>query len=348
MVVTETHLFLTGVALFALCMLAFWRAAFRASVRWGLAGVLLPPSAVFFYAVFWTTRRTLALVHFASLLVLVLVSVLWVRAHPAALTGSPLAPVQDMLAPASRVLPLQTVHFVAEPDLQAFQRANPAGMIGRIDGDIRTFARTTFLDGTLRFQTDERLLSALEVTIPLHGMQWQPGENLLQFTPESTDNPPVLISRRTESPAAPDGTVYAHGFWLELVISPSSPLLYSGHVKLRLPDEQKSFVVGDFRAYTRDVRIVDDQVDRFYDSAATIEYVAEQYLVDRLGNKLGRVKGFQNTFFQVALENATASTEVQVEMADGSEQMLAFHLIKGSVGWVVESAPAAVHAPPAG
>src|SRR3990167_6174597 len=93
----ENILFLAGVGFFGLCTLVFLAAAFRASAGWGMAGLLIPPSAVFFYAVFWTRRRTLALIHFTSLLMLLLVCVVWVRANPDWFDHSRLAPLRDWL-----------------------------------------------------------------------------------------------------------------------------------------------------------------------------------------------------------------------------------------------------------
>ena len=337
----ENILFLAGVGFFGLCTLVFLAAAFRASAGWGMAGLLIPPSAVFFYAVFWTRRRTLALIHFTSLLMLLLVCVVWVRANPDWFDHSRLAPLRDWLAPAYAPKPLkiQSQHFVSEHDIAPFLQKNLGATSGRLQGEPVKFVRTTFLNGTLRFKSDESLLSALEVSIPLPDLELRPGENLLQFTPESTDNPPVLITRRQLPDMTPRVELVEHGFWLELMLTTGDDLVYTGYVKLRLPDAERSFVAGDFRAYTRDLRVSDDVVDRHFDSNATIEYVVEQYLINTLGNKLERVTAFRDTFFQVALDNATARTEASVRMADGSERQVRFGLIKGSEGWVVETAP---------
>ncbi len=337
----ETNLLLAGTAFFALCTLAFWRAAFRASVGWGVAGVLIPPSAIFYYAVFWSGKRLLALVHFTSLLMFVLVAVVWVRANPGWFDHSRLAPLRDWLAPASASTPLalQPVHFIAETDIAPYLKQNLGSATARFDGQTLDMVRTTFIDGTLRFKSDETLFSTLEVSIPLQGISLRAGENLLQYTPESTDNPPVIIARRSARELAPAMEIIEHGFWLELMITTTDTPVYHGYIKLRLPDAHQSFLAGDYRAYTRDVRILDDAVDRFFDSSATIEYVAEQYLINTLGHKLEKVTGFRNTFVQTALDDATARTEATVLMADGREHTVKFSLLKGDSGWVVKSAP---------
>ncbi|HVL02795.1 MAG TPA: hypothetical protein VM553_23420, partial [Dongiaceae bacterium] len=337
----ENLLFLAGAGFFALCTLIYWSAAFKASKGWGMAGLLIPPSAIFFYAVFWSRRRTLALVHFTSLLMLILACVVWVRANPQWFQGSQLVVVRDWLAPAfaSKPLIVRPQNFASEPEMAPFLQRNMGNASGRLDSDAVEFVRATFINGVLRFKSDETAYSPLEVSIPLQSYSLRPGENLLQYTPESLDNPPVLISRRQEPGLRPEVEMVERGFWLELMLTTNSDLVYSGYVKLRLPDSKRSFVAGEFRAYTRDLRLSDDQIDRQFDSNATIEYVVEQYLINTLGNKLDRIGRFRNTFYQAALDDASGRTEVDVRLVDGTEKVVHFGLIKGSEGWVVKTAP---------
>jgi hypothetical protein len=336
----ETTLLLAGGALFLVCTLLFLRYAFANTVGWGVAGLLFPPSAILFYAVAWKKLKALALVHLASLVLFVLVAMMWVRANPFALDDTGLAWLRNLWAPAFAESPMnvEKEKFVSERELQPYLqgRIHPAG---QMLGEPVNFVRTTLLNNVLRFKSDENVFARMEVAIPLEGISLKPGENLLEYTPESTDNPPVHITYYPEGQQTPEVKVYSHRFWLELMLSVKDGPLYSGYVKLRLPDRQRSFVAGEFRAYTRDLRFEDDVVDRFFDSNATIEYVAEQWMVNKLGNVLERVTGFRDTFFQTVLEHPTGRTDVIVRLVDGTEHTLKIGLLKGSEGWVVESGP---------
>lgn len=336
----ETTLLLTGGALFLVCTLLFLRYAFANTLGWGVAGILFPPSAILFYAVAWNKLKALALVHLASLLLLVLVAMMWVRANPYELDDTRLAWLRDLWAPAFAETPMiiEKERFISERELQPYLqgRNHPAG---QVRGEPVDFVRTTLLNNVLRFKSDEDVFARLEVAIPLEGISLRPGENLLEYTPESTDNPPVHITYYPEGQQTPEVKVFSHRFWLELMLSVKDGPLYSGYVKLRLPDRERSFVAGAFRAYTRDLRFSDNAVDRFFDSNATIEYVAEQWVINKLGNVLERVTGFQDTFFQTALEHPTGRTEVAVRLVDGTGHILRVGLLKGSEGWVVEQGP---------
>lgn len=338
----ETTLVLTGITLFLVCTLLFLRHAFANTLGWGLTGLLLPPSALLFYTAHWKNHKRLALVHLVSVLWLLLTAAMWIRAHPYALDGSRLSWLRDQWAPAfaERPLVIGQERFVTERELQPYLhgRTHPGGIMR---GEAVDFVRTTLVNGVLRFKSDEDVFSRLEVSIPLEHVTLSPGENLLEFTPESPDSPSVHLTYYPDGGRVPEVEIFSHRFWMELLISVKEGPVYTGYIKMRLPDQQRSFMAGEFRAYTRDLRFEGDEVDRFFDTNATIEYVAEQYLVNRLGNLLEQVTDFQDTFYQTVLENPTGRTEARLRLNDGSEHVIRISLLKGSEGWVVDSGPTA-------
>ncbi len=337
----ETTLLLVGLVFFLVCTLLFLRLAFANSAIWGIMGLLFPPSAVLFYAVSWKKLKTLAFLHFASLVLLLLVSMMWVRANPYSLNDPRLSWLRDAWAPAfaDKPLVINKHPFVSERELQPFLTKSHPG--GKVRGEHMNFIRTTLVNNILRFKSDENIFSRVEIAISLDKVVLKPGENLLEYAPESLDSPVIHLIFYPEGQKVPDVQVYTHRFWLELLVTVKDGIVYSGYVKLRLPDRFRSFMAGEFRAYTRDLRFNDDVVDRLFDSNATIEYVTEQYLSNKLGNRLARIIGFQDTFFQTALENPTAHTEVTLKLDSGRESTLRISLLKGNDGWVVDNGPTA-------
>lgn len=338
----ETALLLAGVIFFLICTLLFLRNAFASTLGWGVTGLLFPPVAVLFYAVSWRKLKPLALLHLASALMLVLVAMMWVRANPYAFDDSRLVWLRDAWAPAfaQRPLLIEPNRYVSERHLLPYLQ-NSSHPAGYLMGEKVEFVRTTLVNNILRFKSDENVFSRLEVAIPLDNIELKSGENLLEYTPESLDSLSIHVTHYPEGEQVPEAKVYTRRYWLELLISVKEGTLYTGYVKLRLPDQQRSFLAGQYRAYTRDLRYEGDVVDRFFDSNATIEYVAEQYLINNLGNQLDRVTGFSDTFFQTALENPTGRTEAVIQLSDGSSHRVKIGVMKGSEGWVVDSGPTA-------
>lgn len=338
----ETALLLAGIIFFLVCTVLFLRRAFATTVGWGVAGLVFLPTAFLFYAMDWQQFKRLAIAHAGSMFLLVLACLLWVRAHPFAFDDTRLAWLRDAWAPAFAETPMmiEPVQYVSERALHPYLqgRRHPAGYFL---GERVEFVRTTFVNNILRFKSDENVLSQMEVAIALDKTPLQAGENLLEYTPESLDSPVIHVTYYPEGQQVPDMKVYTRRYWLELLISVKDGLVYTGYVKLRLPDRHRSFLAGEYRAYTRDLRFDGDEVDRHFDSNATIEYVAEQYLMNKLGNQLQQIVGFTNTFFQTALDNPTGRTEAKIRLMDGSQHQVKIGVMKGSDGWVVESGPTA-------
>lgn len=338
----ETALLLAGVIFFLICTLLFLRHAFASTLGWGVAGLLFPPVALLFYALSWDRLKRLAVAHVGSVFLLVLACLLWVRANPFAFDDTRLTWLRDSWAPAFAETPMQIepAQYVSERELLPYLQGSrhPAGYFL---GEEVEFVRATFVNNIPRFKSDENVFSRMEVAILLDKVALKTGENLLEYTPESLDSPVIHVTYYPEGVQVPEMKVYTRRYWMELLIAVKDGVVYSGYVKLRLPDRQRSFLAGEYRAYTRDLRFEDDEVDRFFDSNATIEYVAEQYLINRLGNQLERVEGFSDTFFQTALDNPTGRTDAKIRLVDGSQHQVKIGVMKGSEGWVVDSGPTA-------
>ena len=340
----ETALLLLATSLFLVCSVLYLRVAFQSTLGWGLAGILFPPSAGLYYALDWQRLRPLALLHLASVFMLGFTLALWVRAHPYSFDGTRLAWLRDWIAPAYARHHLEAgpVQFASEQELNPYLQQHHHATGGEIDGIPVRFVRTTLVNGVLRLKSDENFFSETEVTIPLQGIKLDSGDNLLEFTPASSHPPPVYVTHYPADMGKPEISVFDHGYWMDLMLSASNNKpLYTGYIKLRLPDHKQSFLAGEFRAFTRDLRFYGDDVDLSFDSNATIEYVAEQYLDDKLGNLLDHVNGFSDTFYQTALDNPTGHTEANVKLTDGSQHQFRVDLIKGSDGWVVSDGPTA-------
>lgn len=316
------------------------RLAFSTSVIWGLLCLFLPPFWLPFYGFNWSRHRLQGTFHLTSLVALVLCGALFIRANPFIFDGHSLALVRDWVAPAFGQSPLEISRpmFASDYDIKR-KRHDSKSSYGHYQGRNLQFQQVVFFDGIMRFKQMDRQ-EPVELVIDLSAYDLQTTGSLsLDITPDTVNVPLIHVMQYHEGAALADVESYDRGYWLELMVDRISDGRYDGQVTLKLPDGGKSYFAGVFSAANRDLVWEFGQVKRSYDSNHTIEYVAEQYLVNNLGSALDKVVEFDDTFFQTNLEDSTAHTHATLAMVDGSTHNLDIQLFKSEGGWVVERSP---------
>ncbi|MEE2731862.1 MAG: hypothetical protein VYA55_13665 [Pseudomonadota bacterium] len=336
----ETFLFIAALLVFSGVTLNCLRLAYGRSLPWGVACTLMPLTWIPFYNLEWDRARVQGVLHTLSLISLLFFGVLYMRANPFLFDDGTLAAVRDKVAPAFAQAPLSLAapRFASDYEIAAhgFQEgANQARYLGR----KYQFEQVVFADGILRFKQLDAP-EPVEITIDLQGFEvGESGSLMLDLTPASVGFPLVHVMQYRPETALPNVDSYEKGFWLELILERVTEDRYQGRVQLKFPDGRKGYLAGNFNASTRDLVREFGEVVRSYDSNDTIEYVAEQYLVNNLGSSLLNIVDYHNTFFQTNLEDSTAHTNVTVAMVDGSIHDIDISLFKNDNEWVVERTP---------
>lgn len=338
----ESALFFIGVLLFAALTLNYLRIAFQTALYWLLLGIVFLPSCIVFYAKHWDRYKPQAIVHGASCVALALFTTLYVRAYPFEFEQTAAASLRNFVAPAFAEAPLAIEPLIYATDAEMSRYLKPGHKRAVIQVEQRRLRmkRAVVSNGIIRFKTLVHSPGSVEVAIDLNQANISnPDVIELDITPAQSKLPSVYVLQFSDMEHKPAIEVYDHGYWMELSLNKMGKHYYEGFINLKLPDGAQSFVAGYFDAY--DVDLVWDygEVDRNHNSNHTIEYVAEQYLVNKLGSALGSVERFEGTFFQTTLEEPSATTTAHINMVDGSQQHIALNLFKGAEGWTVEHSP---------
>ena len=337
----EILLLVVAAAAFIGFAVNYFRIAFAVSNLWVVLGILIPPSCIAFYILFGRKYRAQAMLHGVSFVALILFSVLYIRAHPFDFDQTRFAQLRNWLSPAFADTPMaiETLPYATDAELDKYMAVKNRTVV-RVQGHRMRVARVILNDNMLRFKTRSKSGSRIEIAIDLAEADIANPNNFeLDLTPELGELPAIYIHLEQGSKAQPIQTTYDHGYWLETTLSKISDHQYEGFVNLKLPDGQKSFLVGHFTAQDRDLIWEYEDVNRSYDSNHTIEYIAEQYLVNKLGSSLAGISGFSDTYFQSTLADASGQTRVHITLSDGSEHQVNLSLFKGEFGWAVEHAP---------
>lgn len=338
----ETLLFYITLLMFAGFSLNCIRLAFAHSHFWGMLSVLFPPSWLAFYPVHWRDIRIQGIAHCVSFIGLLLFSSLYIRANPLEFDNHALASLRDVVAPAFAATPLalSAPKYATDLEVEKSRQLHSSQAYSHYAGVAYQFQQATFSDQMLRFKQLQPVKEPIEFVIDLSGFYAPTNTGLaLHITPDSLHRPLVHVLKYAKGSAIPQVDSFDHGYWLELMLSNDGDAFYEGQIQLKLPDGKKSFLAGNFGASAQDLIWEFGEVNPQYDSNDTIQYVAQQYLLNHLGSSLQQVQSFSRTFFQTNLEEPTAHTLAKLSMVDGSEHDIQLRLFKSDQGWVVEHTP---------
>ncbi|MCG8668940.1 MAG: hypothetical protein MI867_05970 [Pseudomonadales bacterium] len=335
----DAAVLIAGLSVYLVATVIYLRGAYQVGPLWCWSSFVLPPIALVFYTLYWRRSWRLFTLHTAGLALLAMGVVMFVRANPTALTNTPLSGLQRSFAPASLERPLDSaVNLFADS-----QSISP--FIGRIDGVIggtireqKTLIDEVELDsGVLRFKQGAGLFPAKEIAIFLGITEYDvDGSWELTINPTTQPSPIIHVMSYNERTKQVETDVYDGGYWLELTLSDRRLNQLSGFVKLMLPGDQRDFIAGNFESYTSQLRYEDGEVNRFYDSKDTIEYVANLHLETRFQKAVHDVR-FLETSYLAKIANPVGQAISELKLSDGSIHTIGLNLFKGEQGWTVDT-----------
>lgn len=228
-----------------------------------------------------------------------------------------------------------TTFVTSEEAALAVVRGQGKPLTGRIHGRAFRYDRVALIDGVLTASQGEGFLPDLEVRVLIG---WKPEDiterkNLLISASEA--NPPVVhVSWKPEGKDYPETQIFKGGYRMELALAPLDTGQLSGSLVLVVPDSFKSYLSGDFTAYTNHLRYRNGTVDLHFDHEDTLAYVARQYLLTQFPE--GALESV--TPHQVVLRRAEAEGQVtsEVKLTNGAVEERSVRLEKSDVGWSVE------------
>ena len=151
--------------------------------------------------------------------------------------------------------------------------------------------------------------------------------------PSDEDAPVVHLSWKPDGQDYPETRIFSGGYRLELALAPLDTDQLSGSMVLVMPDSFKSYLVGDFTAYSNHLRYRNGTVDLHFDHDDTLAYVAEEYLATQFPE--GVLESVQAEHVQLRRAEASGQVMSQVVLTNGAVEQRHVRLEKSEVGWAV-------------
>lgn len=283
----------------------------------------------------WEYYRWWALARVAGVLCAALGVALFVMAHSLSTPPSGILSGQSGQVQRGEQMATTTTFVSSEEAALAVVAGQGKALSGRIHGRKFHYQRVALIDGVLTASQGDGFLPDLEVRVLIG---WKPEDiterkNLL-VTPSEANPPVVHLSWKPENRDYPETQIFRGGYRMELALAPLDDGQLSGSLVLVVPDSFKSYLSGDFTAYTNHLRYRNDSVDLHFDHEDTLAYVARQYLLTQFPE--GVLESV--TPRQVVLRRSDSSGQVtaQVLLTNGAEEERSVRLEKSDVGWSVE------------
>ncbi|OUR91257.1 hypothetical protein A9Q81_17890 [Gammaproteobacteria bacterium 42_54_T18] len=332
----EKVLLYFAISLCIAATLLYLRRAFERSPVWGWMSILFPPVALIYYAVYWERSKKLACFHIVAFSVMLLSTVMAVRAHPFAFSPPLLSNLRIIFAPASygEPLVLDEQRFPSKNDLKKFESWSGGKFGGKLAGQQMIVETVTLIDGVIRFTQGSGFFAERQVSIVLGEKSDAPRQHLL-ITPDAKDAPEIYLLTKNIGDELPDVDIITSGYWMDLTLERGALNAVSGHLRLLLPGSDQGFLTGYFDGFTDELRYDDGEIDRAVHSNATLEHVVSTHLKARLGDQLLAVNGFDNTKFDLNGMYPEGRSTVSFTLFGGMNRSETVMLFYSNDGWAV-------------
>ena len=306
----EALLILSGLLLMLFGLVWLIMLAFGRSLFWGL-GSLFPPLTLVYVVRYWRTARKAVLLASLGVIPMVVGVVLLASNDPV------------------RFEQIISLDWLASTP-QAPQELQ-INLHGELSAEPFAPQHAELVDGLLSLREGQDFFARREVNIRVPVMA--DGSVRLNVLPtDAQPMPEVEISWLLPEQDLPEARRLNKGYTLYLDLKPVPPNKLRGGFHLVLPAQFNTALNGEIELFTDQLRYVDGQVDRHFDSRDTITYVLKDYLQRRFNSRAVQiVKLPAFTFPANSLELEVAA------LVDGQPQQLSVLLSKSEPqGWSVQ------------
>ena len=205
---------------------------------------------------------------------------------------------------------------------------------GRLHGRDFHYQRVALIDGVLTISQGGDFLPDLEVRILIG---WDADSiterRTLLINPSDNNGPVVHLSWKPKDKDYPETRIFKQGYKLQLTLAPLDKEQLTGSLVLIMPDSYKSYLVGDFTAYTNHLRYRNGKVDLHYDHEDTLAHVGRQYLQTQFPE--GAIDSIHIEHVEMHRSEGTGKVLARVSLVNGAIEERSLGLEKISVGWSV-------------
>lgn len=208
-------------------------------------------------------------------------------------------------------------------------------LTGQVRGQRFAYDRAELINGVFAARQGTGFLPELEVRLLL-GLD---GDALREratvyVRPEDPDAPELHVSW-LDADGRPETRVYRGGYRLELQLAPLLPGQLRGFMQLILPGAERTFVAGNFVAYTNHLQYREDgRVDLTYNHPDTLEYLARQYIENQYPPEaLARIE-YHDT--RMRPSRNTGATTARILLRNGRLEERRLRFERMDLGWSLQ------------
>lgn len=244
-------------------------------------------------------------------------------------------PVKHVMVGSKRA-EMNTFANSEEAILLAIRHDHDPVLTGRLRGEAFVYERAQVSNGVLIISDSDAFIGNREVRLLMDLPVEQISQRETWIVQPSDDQvPEVHVSWWSQAHQRLETDVIRKGYRLELQLVRIGETQLKGFMQLMLPDAQRSFLSGDFIAYTNNLRYKNQQVDLNYDHPDTLEYVARQYLETQFPVGAVRTYAFSGTVMK--LGSALGETVALVTLKNGQIEERSLVLERSHFGWAVKA-----------
>ena len=218
--------------------------------------------------------------------------------------------------------------------LRAIRLDKNPDLSGSINGRPFIYDRVQVAEGILTIQQGEGFLADLEVRIMLDVKPDEIHRRQEWYIQPGDENPPEIhLSELPQGETLPVTRIIRSGYRLDLQMARLDRNQLTGFMQLILPDAQRSYLSGEFTAFTNNLRYQGDNVDLSYDHTDTLEYVATEYLDTQFPEKMLKSVSFRDSTLRSS--SGTGTTIARVTLSNGRIEDRLLRFERTDVGWAV-------------
>lgn len=322
-------LFFLGVGIFIGASVQFLIRLYRENFAWGLAATVLPPIGLIPFTSYLQKYSRSACALLAGVYLALVSGVLWARMNPEPLQWQPLLLSRWLTPWAAGAVRYES----------AFPKVKWPGdqvLAAKVLGEKQRWQLVEWTGETLRFASSDMPIPQTMVQIKFPESMVLTGDKRhLHITPNQLDVPVVEIFSGSQDSKFPKITVLKQGYWLDIDLEGARENRISGRIMLALPQRYKTWVAGEFSAYTDGVRYVNNELDRRHDSAETLARVAISHVNANLWQWLETTPTVDQLHFQSVYEPLEGRALVHANIAGMGRVDVPVKFRKDTSGWFV-------------
>ncbi len=220
--------------------------------------------------------------------------------------------------------------------LRAIRHDSAEELSGSIHGDSFHYDRVELIEGMLSARQGSGFLPELEVRVffdsDIDGTQLDKRKSI-SVRPGDPVAPVVHLSWRDQDDQL-QTEIIRRGYHMELQLAPLDRNQLKGFLQLILPDATRSFLSGEFVAYTNHLRYKSNgKVDLGYTHPDTLEHVARRYIINQYPSGAVERIRFGNTVIKGSRTEGSTVARVRLEGDSLERKEVALQFSHGE--WVV-------------